>query len=157
MNLDLRYIGDKYYDPAWTIDILRTRVLEKLNIYRPSDDHYFYMLIYHALLQKSHFSDHYQSRIKSLSSDLNILWKIESLGVSDFRELLLKTLDSFLQQNNYVYTYTADSYVNTTNVNKLSSLENQTPGILIKPLLKRLFQALAYRLAWRLRHLFYPA
>ena len=156
LNLDLRYIGDKYYDPAWTIDILRTRVLEKHNIYRPSDDHYLYMLIYHALLQKSHFSGHYQSRIKSLSSDLNIPWKTESLGPSDFRELLLKTLDSFLQQNNYVYTYTADSYVNTTNVNRLSSLENQTPGVLLKPLFKRLFQALAYRLAWKLRNLFDP-
>lgn len=156
LNLDLRYIGDKYYDPAWTIDILRTRVLEKSNIYRPSDDHYLYMLIYHALLQKSHFSEHYQSRIESLLSDLNIPWKTESLGVSDFREFLLKTLDSFLQQNNYVYTYTVDSYVNTTNVSKLHSLENQSPGILLRPLFMRLFQALTYRLTWKLRNLFHP-
>ena len=154
LNLDLRSIGDKYYDPAWAIDILRTRVKTESSIYHPSTTHYLYMLIYHSLLQKSNLSDHYLQRISYLSADLCLDWDLHKLDQQQVSKYLLKLLDSFLSANNYVYTFTADAYINIPNVSQLGSIEVQYPGILFKPLIKRIFYALVYRLKWKLRHLF---
>lgn len=154
LNLDLRFIGDKYYDPAWAIDILRSRVKNESSLYRPSSSHYLYMLIYHSLLQKRKLSNHYYQRISSLSGDLCLNWNLHDLDQVTVTKFLLKSLDLFLSANNYVYSYTTDAYVNIPNVAKLTSLEVQHPGILFKPLLKRLFHAMVYRLTWKLSNIF---
>lgn len=153
LNLDLRSIGDKYYDPAWAIDILRTRVKSEPSLYRPSSSHYLYMLIYHSLLQKRKMSDQYYQRISSLSSDLCLNWNLHDLDQGTVLNFLLKSLDYFLSANNYVYTYTTDAYVNIPNIAKLKSLEVQYPGILFKPLLKRLFHSIVYRTTWKLSNI----
>ena len=55
--LDLRYVGDNYLDSRWQKDILRTRVKRGI-LYSPNDHHWFWSLLYHALIHKNDISQY---------------------------------------------------------------------------------------------------
>lgn len=52
VRLDIRSIGDGYYDTAWQRDILQNRCLLPQGFYVPEGEDAFYSLAYHAILQK---------------------------------------------------------------------------------------------------------
>ena len=49
--LDIRFIGDKYFDPLWASDMLKRKEFKSL-IPTPSKFDYFFSLLYHVKLQK---------------------------------------------------------------------------------------------------------
>ena len=55
VNVDIRFVGDGYYDTAWEQKMLANRVLfcDCIYVLQPKD--YFYSLTYHALFQKKGF------------------------------------------------------------------------------------------------------
>ncbi|MDB9949615.1 hypothetical protein OAD32_06800, partial [Porticoccaceae bacterium] len=53
VNFDFRSIYDNYMDSKWSSDIIENRVLDIRGFYKPNKKHYFYSLMYHALLHKS--------------------------------------------------------------------------------------------------------
>ncbi len=49
--LDFRYVGDNYLDRQWQREILDQRQKRGI-LYGPSDDHWYWTLLYHALIHK---------------------------------------------------------------------------------------------------------
>ncbi|AFL81708.1 hypothetical protein Aeqsu_2248 [Aequorivita sublithincola DSM 14238] len=73
VSLDMRFIGDKYYDIAWAKEILQTKMLRN-NVYIPRKDHYFYSLLFHAKVQKPKVKAKYIDILEKLAKDLNFEW-----------------------------------------------------------------------------------
>lgn len=73
VSLDMRFVGDKYYDPAWAQQMLQTKVLRK-GVYVPRDDHYFFSLLFHAKVQKPAVKPAYYGILESLAQRLGFDW-----------------------------------------------------------------------------------
>lgn len=63
LRVDIRDIGDGYYDAAWEKDMLAKRV-KKGSFYIMEEQDYLHALLYHAVIQKPAFSDKYFSILK---------------------------------------------------------------------------------------------
>lgn len=96
--IDVREVGDDYYDAAWETDILETRILYRDFCYIPDPENYYYSLCYHALLQKRFFSDEYRDKLSCMKPELR------NREEEDF----LKSLEQFMQIKNYSYCYPVD-------------------------------------------------
>ncbi len=104
--VDLRHVGDNYYDERWQRDILLRRVLLNNQIYVPSAEDYFYSLLYHAAVQKPVIADDYRGRLVELAQNADI----EGIDKKMFEKPLLvrQLLNSFLKQKNYRFTLPDD-------------------------------------------------
>ena len=102
VKLDIRYIGDGYYDSLWERDILNSRVLEKNLFYRTDDDNYKYSLSYHAIFHKYKFSDKYSSRLGKI-----LLGADEKID----EKRLLSLVKDYMEQKKYRITEPRDIYV----------------------------------------------
>lgn len=96
--IDVREVGDDYYDAAWETAMLETRVLYRDFCYIPDPENYYYSLCYHALLQKHSLSEEYRNKLGCL----NPAMKNKEEG--DY----LKSLEAFMQSKNYCYCYPVD-------------------------------------------------
>lgn len=72
VNVDLRYVGDGYYDSKWEKDILSKRVYDDRGFYVPDTESYLFTLMYHALIQKNKIANDYASRITDLCKDIGL-------------------------------------------------------------------------------------
>lgn len=100
VNVDIRFIGDGYYDEFWEKEMLANRVLFNDCIYVLDPINYFYSLAYHALLQKEYVSDDYQEKLLSMAQRLKITCK----SVQELPQIL----DTYMRVNGYYYTITKD-------------------------------------------------
>lgn len=102
--VDLRHLGDHYYDCSWEKDILeRRRMADNGNWYVMSEEDYYYTLVYHAILQKSKVNPQY-------IDELNVM--AEKLGVcSGDKEIHLKNLDHYMNRRGYRYVQPDDGSV----------------------------------------------
>ena len=88
---DFRSVGDNYYDENWQINILKNRVKSINSFYVPTNEDYFYSLVYHALIHKKRISKDYPSKIE------NIFKKLENYDNSNFNfTYYLQLLEKFL-------------------------------------------------------------
>lgn len=101
--IDIRWIGDGYYDKIWQIHMLKNRKLYKNMVYVMNNNDYFYSLLYHALIQKRKIPIDYNKRLINMGKHLNI----EFNDIEDYR----KSLNLFMKERNYYYTNTKDSRV----------------------------------------------
>ena len=104
--MDIRTIGDGYYDAQWELNMLQRRVPCK-NYYVLSDVDYPYSLLYHMLLHKrASDTGKYERELKSLFGEA---WG----DLSVQKELLYR----FMQQNGYRCTVPSDTgvYLNREN------------------------------------------
>ncbi len=62
--LDFRSVGDNYLDSRWQEDILYSRVKRGI-LYGPNEDHWFWTLLYHALIHKNDLNQ-YEETLKRL-------------------------------------------------------------------------------------------
>ena len=69
--LDIRFIGDKYFDPLWARDMLKNKVFQK-EIPVLNNKDYFFSLLYHIKLQKYFIKDEYIPRLKILARKINL-------------------------------------------------------------------------------------
>lgn len=99
--LDVRTVGDGYYDRLWQTNMLKHRCFNSLGFYTMNREDYFYSLIYHAIYQKQIFSQEYLMRLRKM----NFLF--QNAVQSDFEKSLLE----FMLKNHYKYTITYDKYV----------------------------------------------
>tara|TARA_B100000686_G_scaffold160642_1_gene168297 strand:+ start:7112 stop:8320 length:1209 start_codon:yes stop_codon:yes gene_type:complete len=97
--IDLRNIGDGYYDEQWERSILKSRIWDNKGFYKPNKENYFYSLIYHALIHKTNMSGDYKSKLNLLS---------EELKINNFNRT---ALDNFMNINNYSYSVPTDKSV----------------------------------------------
>lgn len=101
--IDIRTVGDGYYDRRWQTNMLKTRRQHPDGYYIMSDDNYYYSLVYHAFLQKKEISKDYLYRLNSMAHKLNI----SASSVSEH----LKALCDFMQINHFYYTFPLDIWV----------------------------------------------
>ncbi len=101
VSLDLRSIGDGYYCEQWQRDMLRGRVLRN-GFYVMGDEHHFYSLLYHAVLQKRALSPEYAMRLAGMASAIGVT--LAGNSERDFME----TLDAYMRRHGYTYCYCTD-------------------------------------------------
>lgn len=101
VNLDLRSVGDGYYCEEWQRDMLIHK--QKYNgFYIMSDEHYYYSLIYHAIIQKVRFTEEYRDRLTKMAYDLGF-----SL-YDNQQQSFIESLERYMKRCGYKYVYTCD-------------------------------------------------
>jgi hypothetical protein len=96
IELDVRWIGDGYYDTNWEKEMLRTKELYRNSFYIMNQENYFYSLLYHALVHKHCVADDYKSRLLNMSKELNIVTEVDNFNI---------VLNRFMKLQEYRYTY----------------------------------------------------
>lgn len=104
MSLDLRHIGDGYYDRKWEKEVLERRVLQE-GFYVPHPKDYFYTLIYHAIFQKETLTEEYRARLLKMGAALGI--DTLSGRTADF----VKIMENHMRENGYSYVFPEDKHV----------------------------------------------
>lgn len=94
VSLDVRHIGDGYYDESWEKDMLKKRQLYDNKFYVMDEVNYYYSLLYHALIQKKTMKTDYQSRLEAMR---------ERLGISSTVDV--NSLQIFMREEGYLFTY----------------------------------------------------
>lgn len=100
LQVDIRYVGDGYYDTKWEKAILNTKKLFNDYIYIISDEMYFYTLIYHAIYQKNFLSSEYYVKLQNMGMQLG--------QIITSKRQLENILFQFMLDNEYKFTYTSD-------------------------------------------------
>lgn len=114
VHVDIRFIGDGYYDRKWQENMLKGKKLFHDKIYIPNAENYFYSLIYHAIFQKNFLSKEYLNKLSNMAS---------ALGLScDTEHELIKELLKYMHQNNYKATITKDPAI-ILNFKELGDIE----------------------------------
>jgi len=91
--IDIRYLGDNFYDKKLEQDMLDTRIKHQNGFYIPNKEMHMYSLIYHAIIHKSKISSTYLK-----------VFKQYGLKDSEINKKNLKnTLDAWLQKKGYSY------------------------------------------------------
>ena len=91
--IDIRFLGDNYYDKKLQQDMLDTRIKHPIGFYIPNKDMHLHSLIYHAIIHKSKISSTYLK-----------VFKQYGLKESEINKKYLKNkLDSWLKKEGYSY------------------------------------------------------
>lgn len=111
ITLDLRTVGDGYYDVKWQRHMLKNKRMFKGICYVLDDEDYFYSLVFHSIFQKRYISYDYQK-------DLVIMAKKRGISVECAGELK-EYLIEFLEKNGYEITQSKENYYNYVNIENL--------------------------------------
>ena len=104
--VDFRFVGDGYYDLNWQNDLLDNKILLRNSYYVPSNEDYFYSLIYHVLIHKYFIVADYPLKLKNIYKKLSI-YDEKKCNFDDY----LILLERFLNKKNYIYTKPQDPSV----------------------------------------------
>ena len=119
---DIRHIGDNYYDETWQKNIIKNKILNKIGVYVPRPDDYFFSLLYHAYIQKPKFNDKYIDHLTDFS---------EKIGIKNFKsdyqnnaDNILRLLRGYLLAHNYQVSTPKDKkvFINVEFVSKLQEV-----------------------------------
>lgn len=100
VNVDIRFIGDGYYDENWQKEMLKNKRIVQSQVYVMAKEDYFYSLIYHAIFQKYYLSDEYLQKLKNMSREFGFEYETEAD--------LLSALIQYMKDRNYEMTITRD-------------------------------------------------
>jgi len=97
--VDLRFLGDGYFDKLWEYNLLENKIYQNQLVPRPNDCDYFYTLIYHCKLQKEIIKKNYYEILNNLSIKLDLEHLHKSFINDDFKSS--EILANFLNINKY--------------------------------------------------------
>lgn len=130
--VDVRYIGDGYYDSAWQSAMLASKKFKYNIVPHMNKSNYFYSLIYHCKIQKYEIKNTYVDRINKLSTETDF---------KNFNEDTLKNdqaassiLEFFLRNKNYRVTEPSDVNV----IYNINFIRHLPKDMRYSPFLKRL-------------------
>lgn len=110
VDIDLRFLGDGYYDKLWQYKMLLYKINTKNKIPILSEEDFFYSLLYHVKIQKSEVKKDYIKILKETAIKLQIadFTDIED----DYKSAII--LADFMNLNSYSYVEPNDInvYVN---------------------------------------------
>jgi len=109
--IDLWDINNNYHDRKWDQDIFNTSKVYKKIIHVPNDENYFYMLIYHCLINKHKVASDYYEKIYKLFVKLGFYKKYDILEYSSPFDLYFQLLTDFMNRNKYEFIKPNDSMV----------------------------------------------
>jgi len=100
IKLDIRYVNDGYYDEKWSKDILDRKILSN-GVFVPSDEDYFFSLLYHMIIHKKKLRNDYCERLYKIAPQ----YIKEKYSQNDFNNyiILKKILEEFMKINGYQY------------------------------------------------------
>lgn len=101
--IDVRSVGDGYYDANWERAMLHNRVPMNGRFFISDRENYYYSLVYHAILQKKELAKDYLLRLNDMAENLGIQAKTE-------KEHLFE-LAQFMKEKGYYYTIPYDIWV----------------------------------------------
>ena len=104
--LDVRHVGDGYYDARWERDLLDTRVGYE-NLYVPDGEAHFYSLMYHAYYHKEQLSRDYIEKLMALAPAASLTYTLRSF----LHNNVLSDLDAYMARKGYRYSEPADTTV----------------------------------------------
>lgn len=107
--MDIREIGDGYYDRHWQRAMLKKRTLFLDSFYVMDEENYFYSLTYHALIQKAHVSSDYQKMLVAFAKKFDIYVN----RVSELKTYLFRYMK---QKRYYVTCAKSGIYINFKNI-----------------------------------------
>lgn len=91
--IDIRHIGDNFYDKKFQEEMLNARIKHPNGFYIPNKENHLYSLIYHAIIHKPNISPTYTK-----------VFKEYGLKDSEINKTDLKNkLDKFMNENGYAY------------------------------------------------------
>lgn len=93
VKLDLRAVGDDYYDEGWERRMLLRRVRNPGGVYVLAPDDGFFALVYHAVFQKKSIAPDYPSKAAGLARAADV----QGRGFDDW----VRELDRFMSVNGY--------------------------------------------------------
>lgn len=94
--VDIRAVGDGYYDARWERDMLAGRQMYHDQFYILNEEQYFYSLIYHACVQKPRLSEDYRERLRAMG---------KRIGVSIDNDDFMGILQAYMREKGYRFTY----------------------------------------------------
>lgn len=100
VHVDIRFLGDGYYDLNWQNNMLKNKVIFNNNTYVMDSENYFYSLIYHAIFHKHYLSNDYLEKLLNMAKNNCLNCKTE--------DDLLYVLFSFMKEKNYNITLSRD-------------------------------------------------
>lgn len=117
--LDVRFVGDCYYDSSWERDILNKRILYNGCVFVMDPINYLYSILYHVLTQKYDISDYYNKLILCL---LNKIYNIKAQSIGE--KELLDYLMNFMYKNRYRHLKPLD-YSVVQNINNIKVIRSR--------------------------------
>ncbi len=120
ISLDIRYVGDKYYDPTWAADMLAAKE-NKRGVMVPEEAHYFFSLLYHAKVQKPAVKEKYVGLLQNIAENLGFNWYSGTMLKGD--KLIGQLLNGYMATQHYYYEDPIDKgvYKNTSVVKYLQT------------------------------------
>lgn len=112
VSIDIRFIGDKYYDVSWQKDMLEHKVLRQ-GVYVPREDDYFFSLLFHCKVQKPQVKEKYYGILDQLAKQLKFEWFDTALLADDKK--IGEILDGYFKTHGYFYEHPIDKGVYKNN------------------------------------------
>lgn len=103
LRLDLREVGDGYYDEAWERRMLANRVRTQGGVATLGDEDLFHSLLYHVIYMKRQVAPDYWAKLRKAAAKIGI----ESEDWTDWSG----RLGRFMAENGYRFTTPADRSV----------------------------------------------
>ncbi|MFV0224107.1 hypothetical protein OBJ96_03215 [Empedobacter falsenii] len=101
ISLDIRFVGDNYYNTAWAKEMLTTKVLHNGVVFVPRLDQYFFSLLFHAKVQKPAVKEKYYGILENAAKNLKFDWfELDDLNSNKKSGVLLK---GYFQGEGYFY------------------------------------------------------
>ena len=123
--LDLREVGDGYFDCKWQSRLLedRQRCTEK-GFFIPSETNHFFSLLYHAIVHKGGVSIEYQSKLEQLAKSGKVLGVCfaHSEWIWNDEEALKELLGTYMKQYIYQTVQPEDPTVGFFRLDYISSI-----------------------------------
>jgi hypothetical protein len=88
IKLDIRHVGDGYYDRKWQETMLNKRKWNPFGFYVMDEENYYYSLAYHGLFQKRVFAQDYNTRLKKMAESLGFKISIPSEHIEHLNEFM---------------------------------------------------------------------
>lgn len=95
VRVDVRCVGDTYYDVLWEENMLHTKIVYKNNFFVMNDENYYFSILYHVFFHKRKLSEDYLQRLLSLSCNL---------GIEFDKRNLKDSLKEYMQMKGYKVT-----------------------------------------------------
>jgi hypothetical protein len=111
LALDLRFVGDGYYDAPWQERMLARARVQQGAVMVPAPDDHFFSLLYHAKVHKRQVKPAYRERLRGLAADLG-LSQYAGLDCTDDQPAT-ELLAGFLAANRFRQTMPQDIWVET--------------------------------------------
>lgn len=121
VQVDIRYVGDGYYDRLWQEEMLRTSIIRNSSVFVLTPENHFFSLLYHAKIHKRSVKDKYVPELDALAREIGISPPPGASIVGD--ECSVSFLAGFLYERAYDRSTPLDVWVefNTPFARKLDA------------------------------------